>query len=108
MLCHTLGIAIHGAVAYNDAFLGLILRHAVIHANNLIDVLMPYWSVGGTDIVELHTCQFLQGILYRHTILTDDIGIVAYHLKPEGVTIDLFVYDTTIESAETTEGIARE
>ena len=64
--------------------------------------------MGGTDIVEFHAFQFLEGILHGRTVLTDDIGIVAYHLQPERVTVDLLIDHTSVQGSETAKGITRE
>ena len=43
---HTLGVAIHGAVADNEARLRLVLRHLIIHADYLLNVLVPNRTMG--------------------------------------------------------------
>ena len=99
---------IHRAVADDDALLGLIAAHAVVEAYDALDIVVPHWSVGRTDIVEFHACEFLQCILHRCAVFAYDVGIVAHHLEPECVAAYLTVDDTAIEGTEAAEGIARE
>ena len=43
---HALGVAVHGAVADNEARLRLVLRHLIIHADYLLNMLVPNWTMG--------------------------------------------------------------
>ena len=43
---HTLGVAVHGAVADNEARLRLVLRHLIIHADYLLNMLVPNRTMG--------------------------------------------------------------
>ena len=43
---HALGIAVHGTVADNEARLRLVLRHLIIHADYLLNMLVPNRTMG--------------------------------------------------------------
>ena len=105
---HTLGVAIHRAVADNESFLGLLLRHTVVHPDYLIYVFVPHRTVCRADIIELHARKFLQCVLHRHAVFAHDVGVVAHHLQPERVAVDVLVDYSAVERTETAESIARE
>ena len=64
--------------------------------------------MGGADIVELHVSQLLQRVLYGCAVFTHDIRVVALHLQPVGVAVDLCVDDATIQGTKATKGVATE
>ena len=103
-----LGVAVHRAVADDEARLGLIAREAVVDADNLPDVLVPDGTVGCADIVDLDAGELLEGHLHGRAVLADDVGVVARHLEPEGVAVHLLVDVGTVEGAEAAEGVAGE
>ena len=107
-LCHPFGVAIHRAVADDQSLFRLIAAQTVVNVHHLIYIVVPYGSVGGADIVELHTFQLLQRILHGRAILADDIRIIAHHLEPEAVAVDLRVDDSSVERTETAECVAGE
>ena len=104
-LSGTLCVAIHRAVADDESWLRLVAAHAVVHAHHLVDVLMPNGTVGRADVVELHAGQLLQGILHRSAIFTHDVRVVANHLQPVVVAVDLLVDDAAVQCAEAAEGV---
>ena len=104
----TLGVAIHRSVANHESLLGLVTAHLVVHADDLLNILVPHRSMGSADIVELHTGQLLQRVLHGSAVFAHDVRIVTYHLQPEGVAVDLCIHNAAVQGAETAEGIARE
>ena len=107
-LSHSLGIAIHGAVADNQTRLGFVFRHLIIHADDLSNMLVPYRTMSRADVVELYASQLLQRILYRNTVFANDIRIVAHHFEPECVAVDVVIDNSAIQRTKASEGIARE
>ena len=104
----TLRIAIHRTIADDQSGLCLILGHTVILSHHLINILVPDGAVRSTNIVKLHAGQLLECVLHGRAVLTHNVRVVAHHLKPEGITVDLLVNHTAIERAEAAKGIARE
>ena len=108
LLCHTFGIAVHRAITDHDTLFCLVLAHTVVLTDDTLDILMPYRSVGGADISQLHAGQLLQCLLYRGAVFSNDIRVVANHLQPESVAVDLLINHTAIQRTEATEGITTE
>ena len=69
---------------------------------------MPYRSVCRADIVDPHAGEFLQCLLHGHAVLAHDVRVVALHLVPINVAVHLAVYVCAVQSAEASEGVARE
>ena len=107
-LRHALRIAIHRAVADDESRLRLILRELVVDADDLVDILMPHGAVGRAEIIDLNLAELLQRILYGDAILADDIAVVAHHLQPEFIGVDVAVDNTTVEGTKATESITGE
>ena len=106
LLGHALGVAIHGAVADDEAGLGLVARQAVVETYHLIDIFVPHGAVGRADVVEMYVGQLLQRVLHGRAVFAHDVRIVAHHLQPERVAVNLRVDDTAVQGAEAAEGVA--
>ena len=107
-LSHALCVTVHCAIAYHKTILCLVTAHAVILGDNTVNMLVPYRTVSRADEVDIHSCEFLQCSLHRNAVFAHDIAVIAHHLKPEGVAVDLCVNDSTVQCTEASEGVAAE
>ena len=105
-LCHALRVAIHRAVTDHQTRLCLIARQTVVGADNMGSKVVPHRTVGRADIVDLNASKLLQRVLHGDAILAHNVAVIAYHLHPERVAVDVAVNNAAVEGAEATEGIA--
>ena len=70
------------------------------------DTLVPHRTVGRADVVDLNASKLLQRVLHRYAILAHDVAVIAYHLHPERVAVDVAVNNAAVEGAEASESIA--
>ena len=69
---------------------------------------MPHGAVRRADVVELDALELLKGVLHGRAVLAHDVRVIAHHLEPERVAVDLRVDNTAVQRAEAAEGVARE
>ena len=60
------------------------------------------------DRADIESSEFLQGLLHRGAVFAHDAGVVAAHLVPVAVGIDLRIGDAAVEGTERAESVARE
>ena len=106
LLSHLLGVSVHAAINNHHPLVGIIATQTVVYANHLSDVLCPYRAVGRANHLDRQSAQLLEGFLHRSAILAHNVGIVAHHLVPIFVKVDLRVNRTTIHRAVGAEGIS--
>ncbi len=101
-------IAVHRGVGHDDPLFSLVAAHAVVEVDHLGDAALPNGSVRRADRRNGQRADLLQGLLHRGAVLADDAGVVATHLVPVAVGVDLRIGNAAVECAERTEGVARE